>query len=444
MIIEIVSSVAMSGILAGTYFYQSGGGSDDHRKIEKIAAACGLVVNDGGNKRSIRIHRRAKGKNYAEYVYQIPLGLSFADFERKQDNFQDGLNVKRVVIDVSFADFKAINWRQHPKKIAEQIRKVINKRAKQHKEIEMEYDGMLKIRVYDNGISEFVPFDDDTLQRCKAWQIPLGETRKGFVTHDTELGHMVVAGATRYGKSVFLKNVITTLIARQSSNVKFTLIDLKGGLTFARYNGAKQVETIAKDVPETLEALRTILEEMTAKQAEYLANNFEDIKEAKDPRRHFIVVDEAAQLASKGITDSDERKMRIECETILAKITQIGGGLGYRLIFCTQYPTADTLPRQIKQNSDTKVCFRLQTAIASTVVLDEEGAESLPQIKGRAIYMTPDGKQIVQTPFIENEFIRKTIEPYVNIRARKEPNVNESSDKTRGANGGITLIVEDA
>lgn len=440
MIFEIISSVTMGGIIASTYFYRSGNGGNDHRKIVKIATACGLTVKDGDIKRSIRIHRRTKADGYSEYVYQIPLGLSFADFERKLPNFQDGLNVKRSVLNVSVADLKAIDWRKNP---VEQIRKLITKKTKQRKEVEMAYDGMLKIRVYDEGLADYVPFDDDLLAQCQAWEIPLGKTRSGLITHDTESGHMVVAGATRYGKSVFLKNVITSLIARKPDDVSFTLIDLKGGLTFARYNGAKQVETIAKDVPETLEALRAILNDMTAKQADYLAKGYEDIREAKDGRRHFIVVDEAAQLASKGITDSDERKMRIECETILAKVAQIGGGLGYRLVFCTQYPTADTLPRQIKQNADTKVCFRLQTAIASNVVLDEDGAESLPKIKGRAIYLTPDGKQIVQTPFIDNEYIRKTIEPHVNIRARKERN-HEGGNQTGRKNGEYTLIVEDA
>jgi len=444
LIIEIISSLAMGGIVAGAHLKKNGSGGDDHRKIEKIAAACGLIVKDGDLKRKIRIFRRTKTDSYVEYVYQIPLGLSFADFENKRSNFQDGLNVKRSVINVSLSDFKAINWRKHPKDIVEQIRKLIKKRSHGRKEIEMEFDGMLKIRVYNEALAEFVPFSDELLGRCKSWEIPIGETRKGFITHDTELGHMVVAGATRYGKSVFLKNAITSLIARKPNDVKFTLIDLKGGLTFARYNGAKQVETIAKDVSESLDALRAILDDMTEKQADYLAKGYEDIREAKDPRRHFIVVDEAAQLASKGITDTDERKMRIECETILAKIAQVGGGLGYRLIFCTQYPTADTLPRQIKQNADTKVCFRLQTSIASNVVLDEDGAESLPKIKGRAIYLTPDGKQIVQTPFIENEYIRKTIEPHVTIRARKENADNEGGNKTGATGGSYTLIVEDA
>lgn len=62
---------------------------------------------------------------------------------------------------------------------------------------------------------------------------------------------------------------------------------------------------------------------------------------------------------------------------MLSHIARIGGALGFRLIFCTQYPTGDTLPRQVKQNSDAKLGFRLPTQTASSVVIDEPGLESI-------------------------------------------------------------------
>jgi DNA segregation ATPase FtsK/SpoIIIE-like protein len=136
--------------------------------------------------------------------------------------------------------------------------------------------------------------------------------------------------------------------------------------------------------------------------------------------RHFIiVVDEAAQISSTGEVDSDVKKEKIKCESILAEIARIGGGLGYRIIYATQYPTADTLPRQVKQNCDAKVCFKLQTDTASKVVLDQGGAEKLPLIKGRAIYQT-DRRVTVQTPFIQNDFIEKVITPHIVLKPRKE------------------------
>ena len=88
------------------------------------------------------------------------------------------------------------------------------------------------------------------------------------------------------------------------------------------------------------------------------------------------------------------------CQHVLSEVTRIGGALGYRLIFATQYPTGDTLPRQIKQNADAKIAFRLPTEIASRVAIDEQGAESLTQ-PGRAIYRTVDRAEI-QVPYISD------------------------------------------
>lgn len=437
MLFEILSSAIVGGLVGASYLHQKGVGTNDTQSIVRIAANAGLVARDGTQ---IRIHRRTRNPDYTEYVFQLPQGLSAKQFRDNLDRFQDGLNAKRRVLAVSLAEFKTIDWRSDP------LAQLRNKRT-ERKEVEIDFDGMLKFRVYNEAMTEFLAFDESMLARCNGWEIPVGQTRHGFVKHDTELGHMVVAGATRYGKSVFLKNVITSLIARKPNDVKLTLIDLKGGLTFARYQRAKQVEIVAKDVAECLTTLRHLDAKMTAKQTSFLTQGYEDIREANDPCRHFIIIDEAAQLASAGVTDSEEKKMRIECEKLLARIAQVGAGLGYRLIFCTQYPTADTLPRQIKQNADTRICFRLQTSVASRVVLDEEGAESLPKVRGRAIYLTSDGKQIVQTPFIENDYIEKVLAPNITIKARKEDDGNErnQSDSRKGtAPRKHTLIVEEA
>jgi hypothetical protein len=76
-------------------------------------------------------------------------------------------------------------------------------------------------------------------------------------------------------------------------------------------------------------------------------------------------------------------------------------------------------------------------------VLDETGAESLPFIKGRAIYRT-DRKQIVQTPFIENDFIDQTIRPHIIIKAREEERNETGPAKEATARGSHTLIIEEA
>ncbi|HZG87286.1 FtsK/SpoIIIE domain-containing protein [Paenibacillus sp.] len=429
MILEIFGVAVAGGLLAWTFL--DGKGVTDASKIQRIANNCGINVKEGGKLRTIHLLRKRKYEWGTEYVYRLPLGLSFDEVKAKKAHIEDGLNHRRGILDLSVDDLRTLRIDGD---IVAQIKALLAGR-KHRMEIDMEYDGTLRIRVYKAPMPALVSYDSSMVQRCLGWQICVGEAREGGVFHDfDQIPHLIVAGMTRYGKSVFLKNIVTTLTTTQARDVRFTLIDLKGGLSFNRFKDLRQVETVVKNVDESLEALRKMHAEILRQQAEFLAKRYEDITEAKTNRRHFIIIDEGAELASAGETVAEVKRKKAECEHIIAEIARIGGGLGYRLIYATQYPTADTLPRQVKQNCDARLCFRLPTEMASRVVLDESGAEELPLIKGRAIYRT-DRKLVVQTPFIDNEFIDRTIRPHIVIKPRKEetPSVREPTPEDRPA-----------
>jgi hypothetical protein len=439
LLLEIISCSMMGGIL--TYTYADKHALNDAKKIQHITKNCGLTADEGGKVKTIHLLRKSRHSWGMTYVYRIPLGLAADDFQRKKTHIEDGLNHTRGIFDVSLEDLRRLKWDGD---ILTQIKRLLSG-TKQRKEILMDYDGTLRISVYREPLAELIPFDDTTLDKCTGWCVFIGESREGTVYHDFDkIQHMIVAGTQRYGKTVFLKSVITTLIHNHSEQAKFTLIDLKGGLAFNRFVNMKQVNTVAKDVDESLEALRMIHEEIKQRQKEFLRKGYEDITEAKYKHRHFTVIDEAAEIASHGESDPQIKKKKTECEHIIAEIARIGGGLGYRLIFATQYPTADILPRQVKQNAIARVCFFLTTDTASQVVLDESGAEELPLIKGRAIYRT-DRKYIVQTPFIENGFIDNVIRPHIVFKPRKENDTFANSagteDTTRRKH---TLVIEKA
>ncbi len=385
-------------------------GDDDAEKIIKIAENCGLHKKDD----KMRLHRRHHNKagKFTEYIFKIPLGLEFQDFLNKYGKFKDGLN-NRSERRINLQDFKSLKF---DATLLDQIRAIINNRVQLSKEIEMEYDGMIIMRVFEEGLTNDLLYNDELLVKVKGWQVPIGVTYKDFVTHDFEkLQMLVVAGMTRYGKTVFLKNAITTLINNQPDNVKFTLIDLKGGLAFSRFMACKQVQTVAKNAEETLEALEVIHTDLLKRQAHFLSNGWEDIGEAGLKERHFVVVDEGAEIAG-----FEEKEDRDRAMYLLGEIARIGAGLGYRLIFATQYPTADVFPRQVKANTSGALCFKLKNSTQSMVVLDRGGAESLPTgLPGRGIYQT-DCDRIVQTPFITNKFIDIKLKQHIVIKARKE------------------------
>ncbi|WP_306821281.1 FtsK/SpoIIIE domain-containing protein [Peribacillus asahii] len=373
----------------------------------------------------MQLLRKSKREWGVEYAYRIPLGLSFNDYEKRLDALQDGLNGKRYVDVKTFLQgIRTLNMRD--------LKALLTQKKAVKKEVELAYDGVLIVKVYEQSMPDYFEYDNAIVERLKGWEIPVGVTRTELIKHDFDRNaHLIVAGTSGGGKSVFLKNVITTLVARKTKDTNLFLIDLKGGLALNRFRNLEQVKGFAKNPAEAL----TILTEAQAKmneRIEYLLDHgYEDVIEAGFPERFFVVIDEAADI-------SDSK----ECQAIIKDIARRGRGAGFQLIYCTQYATNETISPQVRQNCSAQVCFRLKTAIASRAVLDEDGAESLPLIKGRAIYRT-DVKTIVQTPLIENKFIDETIKPNIIIRARKEGEECDDNSIKGTAPRKHTLIIEE-
>lgn len=280
------------------------------------------------------------------------------------------------------------------------------------KPVTVKFKGKLIINVYDDDLPTKINYDWE--QSTNKWVMPVGISLDGFVYHDFDkIPHMTVAGMTRQGKTVFLKLMFAHLI-NNNSRVEFHIIDLKGGLEFGRYEKLKQVKTVASDSQQAESCLQSITNHMRLDMELYKEKGWNNVVNTAVKRRAFIIVDEAAELADNK-----------ECQKHLSEIARIGGALGYRLIFATQYPTADTLPRQIKQNADAKISFRLPTEVASRVAIDEQGAEKLSN-PGRAIYRTHERYE-VQVPYIsDNEILEKL--------RRYEVDKTPTKDKTTGKN----------
>lgn len=341
-------------------------GWTDQEKLEKIFEKCKF---DG-----MVIHRKTRFKWGTEYVYKIPLGLSFPEIERKYHTIQDGIN---------------------------------NKRKGQQKHIELDYDGMLRVRVYEKSLPTFVAY---VKENTNSFTLTIGEGFKGKVYHDFSISpHMIIAGTTRYGKTALIRLIITSLLHQCPDDCEFALFDLKGGLELGEFENVQQTLNLSVNVYESLLSLEKLKTSVSERLSIFRKLGYKNFNETKGEfKRVFIIVDEAAELSSSGFK-GEEAKIRRQCELALAYIARVAGALGFHLVFCTQYPTFDVLPRQVKQNADAKVSFRLQTQTASEVVLDQSGAERLPHgVRGRALYLT-DTLQEIQVPFVSDEIIKDVI-----------------------------------
>ncbi|PEF36411.1 FtsK/SpoIIIE domain-containing protein [Bacillus wiedmannii] len=357
--------------LTVAYLYQNKELSDK-KKIKAFFEITKVCVQHKGEYQYPVFIKQTEDSMSKTYVYELPLGVPSQLIQKLAEVLEEGL--------------------YKPVRISFQQR-------------------VLLIRVFEESIPEKWDWSLE-LVKGNTWKVLIGRALDRYIYHDFEkTPHMCVSGMTRFGKTVFLKNVMTSLILQQPYNVKFYIIDLKEGLEFTPYKNLLQVEEVAENPMQAFDMLNRIRKKMVERVAQMKESYFTNIVDTPIKERYFIIVDESANLCPTQGLPKQKKDMLYMCQEMLSEIARIGGALGFRLLYCTQYPTSDTLPRQIKQNSDAKIGFRLPTTVASQVAIDEGGLETLPSIAGRALFKT-DYVEEMQVPYLSNQYMWKLLKQY--------------------------------
>jgi DNA segregation ATPase FtsK/SpoIIIE, S-DNA-T family len=436
MIFETVTTLAFGALALKAKLASEGNTSNDSQKLQKIFTVSGLNVKDGNKTYTTELVKKKAHDWGVEYRYRLPLGRSFEDYQAKFKTIETGLNTRRVKWQLK--DFRELKL---TKEIFKDIQNLYRKKLSNRKEVELIDDNFLIIRVYNESMPTALPWEAGT-----HWSIPVGQIREKnrIIFLDFEkIPHIVIGGATRYGKSNFINSLVCSLVSSEPENVKFHLIDLKGGVELSDYENLSQTVSIAYEPEEALLTLKKVHNEMLKTQQLLRKLGKKKVQDAGIKTRHFIIVDEVGELNPDEAVDKkdikkdgviihkSEKTIKEECQVYMSKIARLGAGLGFRQILASQYLTGDVIPRQCKQNSDGKLCFHVQSDVASRVILNQTGAEQLPDIKGRAIWLTPSKKYTLQTFLISSEVINQVIAPYIiDKKTPKEVTAHESKSET--------------
>jgi len=182
-----------------------------------------------------------------------------------------------------------------------------------------------------------------------------------------KLPHMLVAGATGQGKSVYLNAVLVALLAQCGPDaLRLAMIDPKRVELTPYARLPHLVAPIATSAGEAIDVLAAVVETMDARYREMTDAGAREF----DGPSLVVVADEFADL----MLDKDARKV---IEPMFVRIAQVGRAARVHLILATQYPKADVVTPLIKQNIPTRVAFRTMDHTSSNVVLNRSGAELL-------------------------------------------------------------------
>lgn len=220
-----------------------------------------------------------------------------------------------------------------------------------------------------------------TYQESNRLTIPIGRTTAGVDVFDDieDLKHILVAGTSGSGKSVFLQNLLLSVLAKYN-DTDIYIIDPKR-VEFSRYRFCDNCHIIT-EISQAQQILTDLVNIMEERYRILETSGARDISSYNEKggkmNRILVVVDELGDLM---------KVCRKQTEPLLVRLAQKSRACGIHLILATQYPTADIVTGAIKQNMPTKVCFAVPTTTASVVMLGKKGAERLIG-KGDMLYQT--------------------------------------------------------
>jgi len=188
--------------------------------------------------------------------------------------------------------------------------------------------------------------------------------------------HLLIAGATGAGKSVFLSSLLTALLYQNSpADLRFILVDPKR-VEFTSFNGIPHLlAPVVVEPTKTINALKWLVLEMDRRYRvlqEAGVRNIESYNRHRqgEERLPFIVliIDELADLMAVSAR---------EVEAYICRLAQMARAVGIHLVIATQRPSVDVITGLIKANFPSRIAFNVTSGTDSRTILDTVGAERL-------------------------------------------------------------------
>ncbi len=210
---------------------------------------------------------------------------------------------------------------------------------------------------------------------------------KTILADIAKMPHLLIAGATGSGKSVFINTLIMSILYKaHPDDVKLIMVDPKV-VELSVYNGIPHLLIpVVTDPKKASGALNWAVTEMTDRYNKFAElgvrdlktynqkvsvveqENLEDNPKYRKMPQIVIIVDELADLMMVAAG---------EVEDAICRLAQLARAAGIHLVIATQRPSVNVITGVIKANIPSRVAFAVSSAVDSRTILDGAGAEKL-------------------------------------------------------------------
>ncbi|MGF7031243.1 hypothetical protein J2T17_002149 [Paenibacillus mucilaginosus] len=245
-------------------------------------------------------------------------------------------------------------------------------------------------------------------------QDPSGEFK---MLNIAQAPHMLTAGSTGSGKTIFLYSLIVSLISQYShEQLELVIIDPKQ-TDFIFFDGLPHLRNreVILDAEKAVEILTDLTENELERRTEMLRQSrSRDLfsynqKNPEAPLKPIVVIiDEYADLVQ--VADLEGRKKDFERQMI--RLAQRSRNVGIHLVVATQRPSADIVTSNLKTNIPCRISFRLPAHQDSMTILDSPGAEDLLG-KGDMLFSLNGDMTRLQGLYISEEELEGFLEKYI-------------------------------
>ena len=175
----LVPAAGLTVALFGDKFKRK---DDDKRKIQVFFEVSGIAIKREDKLHYPKFQKQVDDDRSTTFIYTLPVGMPSKIIQKVEDVVSEGLN----------------------------------------KPVRIQYDNYrLNIRVFHKEIPKKWDWSTRLVTKGK-WRVPIGQSLERIMYHDfDETPHMAIGGLIRMGKTVFLKNMFTTLSLANPDHAHF-------------------------------------------------------------------------------------------------------------------------------------------------------------------------------------------------------------------------------
>jgi energy-coupling factor transporter ATP-binding protein EcfA2 len=322
-------------------------------KFDRLFKNCNLCIRADGKAIIPYLMKKQKHETSTDYIFNLPAGMKLDNFRQKTDEVSQFLK-------------KPVSW---------------------------DYNNGVIIMTVKEELKKNYPFKlihyDDPLKVCFAYS-----SEGPFVFDIEESVHTLIGGSTGWGKSAMLRVLSVILLSKPIDLYLVDFMRVELGLFKKKCTGfcgtAEEFSYLLDDLADISQKRLKMFEKKSVSSIRSWNKKFSPLKYI------VVLIDEFAAIAQ-------DKSIMAKFELRTAQDRKVG----IHYIAATQRCSVNVISGTVKNNMNTRICFKVATDTDSQVVLDENGAEKL-RYPGRCL-IKADKTRECQVMYLSEDEAREAV-----------------------------------